>query len=191
VHVALNGLWAEEAELADALVGVSLGHEREDFAFAGRELVEWSGFARAVEESADDRRIEDALAVPEATQGIAEDSGVADALLEEVTGATGMVLEQRRCVADIEVTREQEHRGRRVALADLGGRPQPLVGVRGRHLDVHQRGVWTGALHEAQQAIGVLGPPTTSKPRSARSRPIPARRRAMSSAITTRMARSP
>src|SRR3954470_6211699 len=94
-HVALDRLRAEEAQLADAPVGVALGHQPEDLALARGELVERPGLTRAVEQAVDDRRVEHALARRAPPQRVAEHAGVADALLEQVAGAGRVAREQR------------------------------------------------------------------------------------------------
>jgi hypothetical protein len=57
------------------------------------------------------------------------------------------------------VLREDEHRDRRVAAADLGRRDQAVVGVPRRHPDVDDRDVGLVGTHLQHEVVGVHRPP--------------------------------
>ena len=84
---------------------------------------------------------------------------VGDSLLEQVADPIGAVGEQLDRVARADVLREDEDPDARASGADLLRRPQPLVGMRGRHADVDDRDVWTVELDQLEQLIGVGGEP--------------------------------
>ncbi len=75
-----------------------------------------------------------------------------------------LVLEQLERVALLDVLGEDEHRRVGVALADLLGRAQPFVGVRRRHLDVHDRDVGAVRADLQQQVVGRAALPDDLEP---------------------------
>ena len=98
--------------------------------------------ARAPYEPRDDRRVDDALAVGDALQRVDEHGDVGHALLEQVAGALGVLLEQAHRVVRLEVVGEHEHADVAGASARISLRgDEPLVGVGRRHPDVDDRDV--------------------------------------------------
>jgi len=61
--VGLHGLGAKDQLVADALVGVALGHQGEDLTLAVCQLSERAAVAPAGHEPRDDGRVDDALAL--------------------------------------------------------------------------------------------------------------------------------
>ena len=123
------------------------------------------------------------------SQRVDEHGDVRDALLEQVAGALGVLLEQAHRVARLEVVREHEHADLGMRAADLLRGDEALVGVRRRHRDVDDRDVRARQLDASRRARRrVAALPTTSSPASASSRARPSRRSVSSSAITTRTA---
>jgi hypothetical protein len=57
--VTLHGLELEPEAICDALIGPTLGHEREDLPLAGRQLVEWRVAPWPTQQPGDDLRIDD------------------------------------------------------------------------------------------------------------------------------------
>jgi hypothetical protein len=121
--------------LADAVVRVALGHEAKHLALAVGELFERAG-ASARHQPGDDCRVDDAFAVADAAERVGEDGDVGDAVLEQVSSALGVLLEQAHRVARLEVVREDQDTDLGVALSYLLGRGEPFVGMCRRHLDV-------------------------------------------------------
>ena len=109
------------------------------------------------DELADDGRIECRAALGDPPHGGGELLDVGDAVLEQVADALGALGEKLHRVARLHVLGEDEHAGRLVVLADLLGRPQPLIGLRRRHPDVHDRDVRLVHRDVAQQILGVAG----------------------------------
>ena len=86
--------------LADRLVRVALGDQPEDLSLALGQLVERALSRGRPTSRDDDRRVEDALAFVDPPQRVDEHGDVGDALLEQVAGALGVLLEQAHRVAD-------------------------------------------------------------------------------------------
>ena len=104
-------------------------------------LVDRIGLAPPREQPRDDRRVDDRLARGQAPERLDEDGRVGDALLEEVAGALGALLEQPHREARLDVLREHEHRHVGMALADSLGGDDALVRARRGHADVDDRAV--------------------------------------------------
>ena len=129
------------SSVADALVGVALGHQREHLALALGELVERPLRAPRAHQPRHDRRVDHALALVDPAQRVDQHREVGHALLEQVADALGRVLEQPQRVARLEVVGEHEHADVGVLAADLLRGDEPVVGVAGRHADVEDRHV--------------------------------------------------
>jgi hypothetical protein len=94
-YVGFHGLGAEEQLVADALVGVTLGHQGEDLAFAVGELGERAAVTLAGHEPRHDGRVDDTLALGHAPDGIGEHRDVGDAFLEQVPDPFGVLWSRR------------------------------------------------------------------------------------------------
>ena len=70
--VSLDRLGAQEELLGDAVVRVTFGNQPKDLELARSELVEDGLFPRTADESCDDCRIQDALALVDPPEGIEE-----------------------------------------------------------------------------------------------------------------------
>ena len=81
----------------------------------------------AAEEPRDDRRIDDGLAIVDATQRVNEHGDVEDALLQEISDPLGMLLEEPQRVARLHVLREDKHADAGVLRTDPLGGDQALV----------------------------------------------------------------
>ena len=93
----------------------------------------------------------------DALDGIGEQREVGHAVLEQVADALGAVADQVDRVALLGVLREHEHADARLRRADLHRRPQAVVGVVGRHLDVDDRDVRLVRADLAQEVGRVAG----------------------------------
>jgi hypothetical protein len=82
--VSLECLRAEEELLADALVGVSLCHEREHLALAGRKFGERPRVAPVADETGDDGGVDDALSISDSSQRVGQRANFRDAVFQEV-----------------------------------------------------------------------------------------------------------
>ena len=81
-------------------VGSSFCDEPEDFLFAGGELFQIGGDAAALEQSGDEIGVDDAFALGESVERIAEGGDVVDAVLEQVSDAVGASREEAGGVGD-------------------------------------------------------------------------------------------
>ena len=157
MHVRLDGALGDEEPPADSLVREPFGDEPEHLALALAELVDRIGSRRRREQPRDDRRVDDRLALAEPPQRVDEHRGIADAVLEQVAGALGVLLEQPHREARLDVLGEHEHADPGVELPDPLRGDDPLVGVRRRHADVDDRAVGLGRRDRAHQAVDVRG----------------------------------
>ena len=155
--VLLDRVRRDDEHLGDALVRAPLGHQLEHLALARRELVERVVAAAAAEHVRDDRRVEHRAAGGDAPDRVGEQREVGHAVLEQVADALGAVADQVDRVALLGVLREHEHADVGLARADLERRPQAVVGVVGRHLDVDDRDVGLVRADLAQQVGRVAG----------------------------------
>ena len=149
----LDRALGDEKPPADLDVREPLGDEPEHLALALRELVDGIGLPAAREQARDDRRVDHRLAFGQSPERVDEDGGIADAILEQVAGPLGMLLEQPHREARLDVVRQHEHADVRVELADALRRDDPLVRVRRRHADVDDRAVGPGRRDSAHQAV--------------------------------------
>jgi hypothetical protein len=92
LDVRLDRPLGDDEALGDGAVGQAFGEQFEHLALASGELVQGARVAPSAEQSRDDRRIDDGLAVGESAQRVDEDRDVEHALLEQVADALGMVL---------------------------------------------------------------------------------------------------
>ena len=113
--------------------------------------------ALATHEPRHDRRVDHALPVDDPPQRVDEHGDVEDPLLQQVADALRMVLEQPHRVGRLEVLRENEHADPRVLRADACRRPEPFVGVRGRHPDVDDRDVRLVGCDHPQEPVAITG----------------------------------
>ena len=118
---------------------------------------DWVVLALASDELVDDGGVERRAALGDTADGGRELVDVGDAILEQVADALGALREQLQRVAGLDVLREDEHADARVALADLLGRAQALVGVGRRHPDVHDRDVRAVHRNMAEQVVSGAG----------------------------------
>jgi hypothetical protein len=93
----------------------------------------------------------------DAAHGLQEDAEVADAILEQVAHAGGVVADQVERVPGLEELREHEHADRGLLLADRLGGADAVIGRVGRHLDVGHDDVGLVRARLAQEIRGVGG----------------------------------
>ena len=105
----------------------------------------------------DDLGVQRRAPVGDAVHGVDEDRDVADALLEQVADALGVVADQVDGVGLLEVLREHEHAGLGERVAQLDRRAQAVVLVGRRHLDVDDGDVGAMRARAAQEVVGVAG----------------------------------
>ena len=126
---------------------------------------------------------------PSATRSTASTNSrdVADAVLEQVADARGVVADELEHVRRLEVLREDEHGDRRLRAADLGGgdaaRRRRCPGGM-RTSTIAMSGVYERTFSSRSSASPAR--PTTSWPASSSSDAMPSRRSALSSATTMR-----
>ena len=146
--------------------------------------------ASASEQPRDDARVDDRLAVRQPPERVDEDRGIADALLEQVAGALGILLEESHREARLDVLGEHEHADLGVEFTDPLRGDDPLVRVRRRHADVDDRAVGLLRRDRTHQAVDVSGLTHHLHARRGRARgAIPSRVSITSSAMTTRTRR--
>src|SRR4051795_4452798 len=80
-----------------------------------------------------------------------------NAFLEEVAEVLRRLGQQLRRDADLDVLGEEHDPHRGVAPANLVRRPDSLVGLGGRHADVHKRHVGLVLVDRGDQLVGVVG----------------------------------
>jgi hypothetical protein len=114
---------------------------------------------RRPEQQRDDLRVERRAARRRRGRtGVDEPLDVADAVLEQVAEPAALVGEQlERAGGLVDVRGQDEHAVCGMALADLCGGAQALVGVRRRHAHVDDGDVGLVGLDLAQQVLGVAG----------------------------------
>src|ERR687892_2015268 len=115
--------------LGDRTVRASLRHKAEHLTLAFGELVEGAALALAGDEARHDRRIDHAFAFVDPAERVRDDGNLRDPVLQEVSGALGGLLQQTGCVARVQIMRQDEDAGIRVAAADLLRRDEPVVAL--------------------------------------------------------------
>src|SRR6266699_3125349 len=109
---------------------MALSEERQQLLFRIGEGGDRASAAPTAHQPGDDRRVDDALAVCNAANGVREHGDVGDTVFEEVADSLGVLLEQPRRIARLNVLRENEDAYLRIEPADLLGSDQPLVRLR-------------------------------------------------------------
>ncbi len=116
----LDGAGRDEEPVRDGLIRAALGHQLEHLALARREERERIVLARAAEQLGDDGRVEHGSVLGDSAHGGRELVEVRDAILEEVADPARDRREEAHRERGLDVLREDEHAGLRIALADLG-----------------------------------------------------------------------
>jgi hypothetical protein len=104
---------------------------------------------------ADDLGVQRGAAAGDPGQGVGEFGHVGDPVLEEVADAGGVAFQQPRRVPGLDVLGEHQDPGLGVVAAEMEGGPQPLVGVRRRHPDIHHGDVGPMLCHGCEQGVAV------------------------------------
>jgi hypothetical protein len=155
--VLLDRVRGDHQHLGDALVRAALGHQPQHLALARRQSLQRIVAALAAEHVRDDGGVEHRSARGDPADRVGEQGEVGHAVLEQVADALGAVADQVDRVALLRVLAEHEHADLGVLGADLERRPQPVVGVVGRHLDVDDRDVGRVGGDLPQQVRRVAG----------------------------------
>ena len=111
--------------------------------------------AVAADQLGDDERVERRASLGDAMDRGRELLDVGNAVLEQVPHALCAVGEELDGIGVRDVLGEDEHAGIRVPRADLAGRADPLVRLRGRHADVDDRDVGVVAAYLEHQLVRV------------------------------------
>ena len=93
-------------------------------------------------------------AVPHAGDGGSEGVDVVDSVLEEVSESCRAVGEERSGPGPVDVSAEDQYPDVRVGGAGGEGAGDALVGVGGRHADVHDDDVGSVGVENSRQAHG-------------------------------------
>ena len=137
--VLLDGPLGDDEPRGDRAVRAALGHQREHLTLARAEIVERVAAAGAGEELADHLGVDRGAAGGDPVDGLEEVARLGHAVLEQVPDTARIASEQLARVALLDVLREDEHRERRVTIAQLECGAHPLVGEGRRHADVDDR----------------------------------------------------
>jgi hypothetical protein len=139
----------------DARVRPALGHQRQHLPFPRGQRAQPAALPAGAEQLADHLGVERGAAVGDPLQRGGELGHVGDAVLEQVADAGRAALQQLRAVGRLDVLREDQHAGAGELLPQGERGAQALVGVRGRHADVHDRDVRPVRRHRGQQPVAV------------------------------------
>ena len=166
VDVLLDGALGEEQRLGDRGVALALGDLAEHLALARRQLVERRvlGAAARVYQRLDDLGVDHRPAVGDGADRGRQLGAVVHALLEQVGAAVGALARAaraRRSGSENWLSTTTPISGWRVA--QLGGEPDAVVGVRRRHADVGEHDV--GALAVARRRAATAGRRPLRRPR--------------------------
>ena len=175
-----------EHALGDRLVRAPFGHQLEHLALARSQRIQRVVGSPAPEELADDGRVERRSALADAPHGRGELLQVGDAVLQEVADTFGALGEQIHCVRRLDVLREDEHAGLRVAArgsSRAATRPSSVWVGGMRMSTIATSGLCMATCRSRSSAVPDWA--TTSKPDSSSRRTTPSRSRTESSAITT------
>ena len=89
------------------------------------------------------------------THGVGEPTEIGDPVLQEIADPFGADGQQLERIVRLEIVGQHQHSGLRPPPPDLHGGAQPVIGVAGRHADVHDRHVRLVRQHLAHQVLGV------------------------------------
>src|SRR5262249_59341385 len=106
--VRLDGLGAGEQARAEAAVGEPSGHQLEDVALPGRELVEWALGVRATYELRDALGVDRRAAAADPPHRVVEVVDLEHAVLEQVAEALRPLAHERDRVRRLHDLREQQ-----------------------------------------------------------------------------------
>src|SRR5215211_772445 len=157
VDVLLHRPLREEERLRDRRVALALGDLAQHLPLASRQLVEWRAVGRRPrpDEAVDDLRVDHRSALGHGVDRRRQLRPIVHPLFEQVRATVGAVVEQRQRVDRIRELAENHHADIRVALAQVLGQPDPLVGLRRGHPDVGDDDVGMLALAGLAQGVAV------------------------------------
>jgi DNA-binding NarL/FixJ family response regulator len=135
-HVLFHHAGRDEQDLGDGGVRPALRDQRQHLPLAAGERGEGIGVPAAGQQLPDDLGVEHCPAAGHAADGLDEVADVRDPVLEQVADPGGGSGEEFGCRLDLDVLGEHQDADVGMVAADGQRRPQPLVGVRGRHPDV-------------------------------------------------------
>ena len=153
----LHGGLADQECLSDPPVGLAFRHRLEHISLARAEPFDRPVALAAAQHTRDDLGVERGASSSDARDRIDEGLHVTHALLQQVADPVGSIADELKRIALVIELREQQHAGVRALTSYLNGRPQTVVAVTRRHLDVgdDDRGLVGKAL--AQKIRGVAG----------------------------------
>lgn len=134
--MSLDRALGDEQATGDRGVRESFRDELQNLPFAGGQLGDRVTLASAGKQPRDDRGVDNRLPEREPTQTIDEHARLDDSILEQISRAMRVLLEQAKRKRRIQVLRDDEHAHFGVQLVDPAGRDDAFVGVRRWHPDV-------------------------------------------------------
>ena len=137
------------------MVGLALGHRSEHVALARAEPIQRSVALAAAQHPADHLGVKRAAAPRNPIDRVDEALDVTDALLEQVADSLGAVPDQLDRVVLLVVLRKHKHTGFGPLPSKLDRRPQAVVAVAWRHVDIRDRDRWPVREALAQEILGV------------------------------------
>src|SRR5271165_5128423 len=148
---------ADQERLGYASVGLAFRHRLEHISLPRAEPFDRPVALAAAKHTRDDLGVERGASSSDACDRIDEGLHVTHALLQQVADSLGAITDELERIALVIELREQQHAGVRTLTSYLNGRPQTVVAVTRRHVDVgdDDRGLVGKAL--AQKIRGVAG----------------------------------
>src|SRR6266566_8788279 len=174
-YVCLNRALRQEEMASDGSVRHPLCNESQNLPLALGQSGEWVLSTTSPNQLGDDRWVYDSLALHDPAQRIHYRRYVENAVLQEISDAFRIRLDELHRVSGLDVLREDQHAYVRILGPNLAGCDQPFVRVRRRHPDVDDRYVWMQRADLFHQLGGVsalshhLDAGLTQEPHDARS----------------------
>lgn len=162
--VTLDGLEFKPEAISDALIGPTLGHEREDLPLAGGQFVERRVPPWPTQEPGDDLGVDDGSAGDDAADSIGEILKATHVVFEDIADPGGVIAEQLQRVARLDVLREHEDGDTRMSTPDEMRGLEAFRRVSGRHPDVDNDHVGRVALNRREETIDVARSPDHLEP---------------------------
>ncbi len=155
-HVPFHGGYRNHQLVRDAVIGAALRDQRQYLPLSRRQGVDRTCPPLAADQARHHVRIEHRPAAGDAADGVGEHAQIADFLLQQVADASSAVRNEIEGVAVLQELGQDQDTCSRTVGTDLKGRPEPVISMVRRHLDVgddNVRAVHASHLYQAACVI--------------------------------------
>src|SRR4051794_31732517 len=163
--VFFDGAFGHHHPLRDAGIGAALGHQLQHLALTRRQLRQRIIAAVASHQLTDNRRIQRATTLPHPPHRSGELVDIRHTILQQVADTLTRLRQQLHRIPRLHVLAQHQHPHLRIPLTDPLRRTQPLIRMRRRHPDIHDRHIRLRKPHPPHQILRIINLANYLKPR--------------------------